>query len=63
MNNMNYIDKLKSRKFQMSIGSIFVTMGAALQGEIRWDSAILAIVAVAIAYIGVEGAIDHAREK
>lgn len=47
----------------MAIGSILVTLGSAMQGQISWGTAILGIISVALVYMGVEGAIDEAREK
>jgi len=60
---MNYWDKLKSRKFQLALGAIFTTLGAALAGEMTWEKAIAAIVVTIISYLTAEGAVDYARAK
>ena len=60
---MNYLSKLKSRKFQLTLASIFATLGAAFAGEISWEKAIMAIVIAVMSYLTVEGAVDYARAK
>ena len=60
---MNYLDKLQSRKFQLAIGSILMSLGGALSGQMDWTQAIIAIVVTSLAYMGVEGAVDVAYAR
>ena len=54
---------LSSRKFMTAFGAILITIGTAVTGEITWNQALLGIIATALTYIGVEGAIDYQRAK
>lgn len=60
---MSYLKKIQSRKFQLALGAILTSIGMALQGQLDWTQAIVAIVITALAYMGVEGAIDVAYAK
>lgn len=55
---MNYLDKLKSRKFQLALGAVLISLGSALSGQLDWGQAINAIIAVVLGYNVVEGARD-----
>jgi len=55
--------KLTSRKFLFTLGTVLIALGSALKGEIEFGQAIIAIVVAVLGYLGVEGAIDYARER
>ena len=52
---MSYLDKLKSRKFQLALGAVLISLGSALSGQLDWGQAINAIIAVVLGYNVVEG--------
>ncbi len=51
-------NKFLSRKFLLALGVMLTALGAALTGEQTWTQAIWQMVTAALAYIGVEGALD-----
>lgn len=53
--------KLTSRKFLLALGASLTALGAALTGELAWNSAVLDIVIVVSAYVGAEGVADAAE--
>ena len=56
---MSYLSKVKSRKFQLTLGALLSILGTALMGQIEWKEAITAIVTTVLGYIAVQGAVDY----
>ncbi len=52
--------RFTSRKFLAVIAAALASVAAALAGEIAWQEATRQVVAVVLAYVGVEGAADYA---
>lgn len=59
----SYWEKLKSRKFQAFLGGILVAIGSMLTGELSVLNGVIAIVVLALGYMGIEGAVDYAKAK
>jgi len=55
------VNKMKSRKLWVAIGTILTIAGGALQGTITTDAAISQIVPIVVAYLVAEGGVDIAR--
>jgi len=58
-----FIQRLTSRKFLLTLGAILTALGAGFSGQMDWAQVILAIVVSALGYIGIEGAADVERAK
>jgi hypothetical protein len=57
------IEKLKSRKFQITLASIgIILLSSLVSGHLSGDD-LNRIVAVALGYLGVEGAVDYQKAK
>jgi hypothetical protein len=50
--------KFTSRKFLVTLGTVMVAAGGAISGQTEWGHALLAIVPVVLAYLGIQGAAD-----
>lgn len=56
-------EALKSKKFKAFLGGVLVALGSALAGKVGWDSAMISIVVLVLAYLGIQGALDIAKAK
>lgn len=57
------MERLKSRKFLLTLSAMLTSLAAALAGEIIWRDAIVAIVGAVMAYVGGEAYVDGQRER
>lgn len=55
-------EKLKSRKFQLTIATVLITIGGYVKGDIEPITAIKAIVVAVIAYCGSQGLVDALKK-
>lgn len=56
------LEKLKSRKFQLTIATVLITIGGYVKGDIEPITAIKAIVVAVIAYCGSQGLVDALKK-
>lgn len=60
---MNYLDKLKSRKFQAFLGGVLIALGSMLTGELSMMNGVMAVVVLVLGYMGIQGAVDYRNNK
>jgi len=61
--NVDFKERLKSRKFLSMVGAVLIALGSAISGAIEWSQAVTTVILAVLAYIGVEGAIDYKTAK
>lgn len=52
------LEKLKSRKFLLTLGAVMVAVGSALTGDTAWSQAVWAVIVAVLGYVGIEGIRD-----
>jgi len=57
------MDKLKSRKLWVALGTLTTVILGAFQGTVSWDAALPTIAAIAIGYCVSQGWVDAAALK